>query len=124
MRAFFVASDLGAAWTGNQPQQDRFSELLDQYGLKKGGRLRDRNSGGARTYIKQLKMLGLIFRDKDGSFFPTQAGNDMLEASEVVQTLQYQLLKLQYPSSETLTGRSAIDDKFQIRPFVFLLKLY
>ena len=123
MRAFFVASDLGTAWTGNQSQQDRFSELLDQYGLKKGGRLRDNHSGGARTYIKQLKMLGLIFSDETGAFFPTQAGNDMLEASEIVQTLQYQLLKLQYPSSDTLSGRSAIDRKFNIRPFVFLLKL-
>ena len=123
MRAFFVASDNGKAWTGQQEQQDKFSALLDQYSLKKGGKLRDKNSGGARTYIAQLELLGLVFKDSNGLYYPTLSGLDMLDATEIVKTLQYQLLKLQYPSTYTLNKGSAIDAKFEIRPFVFLLRL-
>jgi hypothetical protein len=123
MRAFFVASDNGKAWTGQQEQQDKFSALLDQYGLKKGGKLRDNQSGGSRTYIAQLALLGLIFKDAQKFYYPTLAGLDLLDSNEIVKTLQYQLLKLQYPSTYTLSRGSAIDAKFQIRPFFFLLRL-
>ena len=123
MRAFFVASDNGKAWSGKQEQQDKFSALLDQYGLKKGGKLRDKQSGGSRTYIAQLALLGLIFKDDQKFYYPTLAGLDMLDATEIVKTLQYQLLKLQYPSSYTLSRGSSIDAKFEIRPFAFLLRL-
>jgi hypothetical protein len=124
MRAFFIASDNGEAWTGRQEQQDNFSALLDKYGLKNGGELRDDNSGGSRTYRAQLALLGLIFKkDSNGFSYPTQSGLDMLEATEIVKTLQYQLLKLQYPSTYSLNPKSPIDRKFNVRPFIFLLRL-
>jgi hypothetical protein len=124
MRVFFVASGNGEAWTGQQAQQDKFSALLDEYGLKKGGELRDKKSGGSRTYRSQLALLGLIFeKDSNGFQYPTQSGLDMLDATVLVKTLQYQLLKLQYPSTYSLNPKEPIDRKFNIRPFVFLLRL-
>ena len=58
LRAMVVASELGTSWGGEQVQQDKFSRLLEEYGLKKGGNQKDQKSGGPRTYESQMSLLG------------------------------------------------------------------
>ena len=57
LRALVVASELGTSWGGEQAHQNKFSKLLDDYGLKSGGEQRDKNSGGSRTYEAQMRSL-------------------------------------------------------------------
>jgi hypothetical protein len=124
LRAMVVASELGTTWGGDQGQQNQFSRLLDEYGLKSGGDQRDKNPGGSRTYEAQMRSLGLLYKDsRDGSLKLTQAGQDLVELIEPSKTFEYQILKFQYPSSYSLGRNVDIDRKIKIRPFLFLLKL-
>lgn len=124
LRAMVVASELGTTWGGDQGQQNQFSKLLDEYGLKAGGDQRDKNPGGSRTYEAQMRSLGLLYKDsKDGTLKLTQAGQDLVELIEPSKTFEYQILKFQYPSSYSLGRNVDIDRTIKIRPFSFLLKL-
>ena len=62
LRALVVASELGTSWGGEQAHQNKFSKLLDDYGLKSGGEQRDKNSGGSRTYEAQMRSLGFLYK--------------------------------------------------------------
>lgn len=123
LRAMVVASELGATWGGYQSRQNKFSKLLEDYGLKAGGDQRDANSGGSRTYEAQMRSLGLLYKDGEGRLKLTQAGQDLVEFVEPSKTFEYQILKFQYPSSYSMGPMVGIDPNIKIRPFLFLLKL-
>lgn len=124
LRAMVIASELGSSWTGDQNQQNEFSKLLDQHGLKSGGNQRDRNPGGSRTYEAQMRSLGLLYKDAtDGTLKLTQSGQDLVELVEPSKTFEFQVLKYQYPSEYSLGRNVDIDPSIKIRPFLFLLKL-
>ncbi len=124
LRAMVVASELGTSWVGDQGQQNKFSELLEKYGLKGGGNQRDDNPGGSRTYEAQMRLLGLLYKDTDTNTLKlTQAGEDLVNLQEPTKTMEFQILKCQFPSSYSLARNVGIDRSIKIRPFVFLLKL-
>ena len=122
LRAMIVSSKRGAAWK-DQANQDKFSEILDKLNLKDGGKLRDKNSGGSRTYLAQFEALGLILDDKKEGLKLTQAGEDLNNLHEPTSTLAYQLLKFQYPSTYSLKTAVGIARDIVIRPFLFILEL-
>jgi len=124
LRAMVVASELGSIWGGDQEQQNQFSKLLDDYGLKAGGDQRDAKSGGARTYEAQMRSLGLLYKEpKAGTLKLTQAGEDLVGLIEPAKTFEYQVLKFQYPSSYSMSRNVDIDRSIKIRPFLFILQL-
>ena len=123
LRAMVVASELGSTWGGEQEQQNKFTHLLEQYGLKKGGNQRDAKSGGARTYEAQMSLVGLLFKDEHGQLKLTQAGEDLVAFNETAKTFEYQILKVQYPSAYSMASGVGLDRSIKIRPFIFLLKL-
>lgn len=108
---------------GEQEQQNKFAQLLEEYGLKKGGNQKDSNSGGPRTYESQMSLLGLLFKDSEGHLHLTQAGEDLVSFNDTAKTFEYQVLKVQYPSSYSMSRGVGIDSNIKIRPFAFLLKL-
>jgi hypothetical protein len=124
LRAMVVASELGSSWVGDQGQQNKFSELLEKYGLKGGGNQRDDNSGGSRTYEAQMRLLGLLYKDSSTNTLKlTQAGEDLVNLQEPTKTMEYQILKCQFPSTYSLGRNVGIDRAIKVRPFLFLLKL-
>ncbi len=123
LRAMVVASDLGNIWGGEQKKQNKFSQILEEYGLKKGGNQRDENSGGPRTYESQMSLLGLLFKDKEGKLNLTQAGEDLVAFNNTAKTFEYQVLKAQFPSAYSMSKGVGLDKNIKIRPFIFLLKL-
>lgn len=123
LRAMVIASELGSTWTGDQNQQNEFSKLLDQYGLKSGGDQRDKNPGGSRTYEAQMRSLGFLYKNNDGRLKLTQSGQDLVDLIEPSRTFEFQVLKYQYPSEYSLSRNVNIDPRIKIRPFLFLLKL-
>lgn len=123
LRAMVVASELGSTWGGEQEQQNKFTQLLEQYGLKKGGNQRDAHSGGARTYEAQMSLVGLLYKDEAGQLKLTQAGEDLVAFNDTAKTFEYQILKVQYPSAYSMASGVGLDRSIKIRPFIFLLKL-
>jgi hypothetical protein len=123
LRAMVVASELGNIWGGEQKKQNKFSQILEEYGLKKGGNQRDENSGGPRTYESQMSLLGLLFKDKDGKLNLTQAGEDLVAFNNTAKTFEYQVLKAQFPSAYSMSKGVGLNQNIKIRPFIFLLKL-
>jgi hypothetical protein len=94
LRAMIVASELGSTWGGDQGQQDKFAKLLDDYGLKAGGKQRDKNAGGSRTYEAQMRSLGLLYKDSNGGTLKlTQSGQDLVDFIDLSKTFEYQILK-------------------------------
>ena len=122
LRAMVVASELGSTW-GNQKQQDKFSDLLNTYGLKIGSKLQDENSGGSRTYDAQFESFGLIYKDELSNLKLTQAGEDLINFVNPAETFLYQILKFQYPSSYSMGRNVKLDLNVKIRPFLFILQL-
>ena len=122
LRAMIIASELGTTWSGDQQQQNTFAKLLDDYGLKSGGILRDRNSGGSRTYEAQFRSLGLLYNNGE-KLALTHAGEDLVALENTTQTLQRQILKYQYPSAYSLGRNVQIDPEIKVRPFTLLLRL-
>uniref|UniRef100_UPI004048C12E hypothetical protein n=1 Tax=Polynucleobacter sp. TaxID=2029855 RepID=UPI004048C12E len=123
LKAMVVASELGSTWSGDVGQQMQFAKLLEDYGLKGGGSQRDANSGGARTYEAQLRLLGLLYKDIDGDLSLTQSGLAAVELEELSMTFMWQILKVQYPCLYSTGPMVNIDPAIKVRPFVFILDL-
>jgi hypothetical protein len=123
LRALIAASERGSSWVGKQGNQDLFAKLLDDYGIKKGGKLRDAGSGGSRTYEAQMRALGLIYKAEDGALKLTQAGEDLANLRNIAETLQYQMMRFQFPAPYSQGPMVNIDPSIKIRPFLFLLQL-
>ena len=123
LRALLVSSKLGKDWGGAQKNQDQFGKILNDLGLKVGGKIKDAKSGGSRTYESQLSLLGLIFKENTGSIELTKAGEELVGLADPAATLEHQILKLQYPSIYSLSRGVGIDPSIKIRPFNFILRL-
>ena len=98
-------------------------EGLEDAGLKRRGARRDKGGGGARTYRAWLKSLGLIFMDSDDRLWTTLAGDAILQGGPPLPVMKKLVLATQFPSAFTAKGLSAVDPRFRVRPFVFLLQL-
>lgn len=123
LKAMVVASELGSTWSGDQQQQNHFAKLLEDYGLKGGGNQRDANSGGARTYEAQLRLLGLLFKGSNGALSLTQSGLAAVELEDLANTFIWQILKVQYPCLYSVGQNVNIDPSIKVRPFILLLDL-
>lgn len=111
-------------WNGNQQLQDTFTKTLELNNLKRPGTQYDLHSGGARTYLAQLKCLGLIFqRNRNGIFFPTIAGEAIMQGNNGIDVLQHMLLHHQYPSYYGNNSNVKIHPQLKIKPFLFILEL-
>lgn len=113
----------GQTWSGNQGLQDVFCKALELAGLKRPGEQYDSHSGGPRTYIAQLKSLGLLFERSTHQLFYTQAGEDLYNGQPPLPILQELLLRYQYPSPYGLVANVRINPAIQIKPFLFVLKM-
>ncbi|MFC7370756.1 restriction endonuclease FokI C-terminal domain-containing protein [Fictibacillus iocasae] len=122
--SLFTLQTLGDIWSNNLNRQLDFEEELERYGLKRTGQRRDRRAGGARTYEAWLFNLGLIFKETNTDLVRTTlAGEALLSGQPPVPIITNQLMKLQYPSPYSVRSRVDINNRFQIRPFRFLLRL-
>lgn len=111
------------AWSGNQALQNAFCKALENAGLKRAGVQYSPNSGGPRTYLSQLKCLGLIFQRDDNSIWFTKAGEDLLEGEPPLPIMQSMLLRHQYPSVYGKLNNVKINSGLRVKPFVFVLDL-
>ncbi len=120
---------IGNVWAGNTELQIRFEDELGHRGLIQHGNLRSRaegsGGGGARTYFAWLKSLGLVFVETEHRTCQlTLAGLELLRGDQTfVDIMRHQLIRFQYPSNSSYQGSARIDERFNIHPFWFLLKL-
>ena len=115
---------LNRPWTVELARE--FEERLEALGLKRPGTRRDGGGSGARTYRAQLYCLGLVFcQETDGSeiYRLTRAGERLFNGESPVEIITNQLLKLQFPSSYSIGRGTAVDRRFNLHPFRFLLHL-
>lgn len=110
-------------WGGNQELQNEFCKALEASGLKRNGDQYDPTSGGPRTYLAQLRSLGLMFVRENNSLWLTKAGQDIVDGKPPLPILQKLLLRYQYPSMYSVGQNVKIHPNIKVKPFVFILKL-
>jgi len=111
------------SWAGRQDMQNSFCKALEAAGLKRVGEQYDPHSGGPRTYLAQLKCLGLIFQRPDKQIFYTLAGEDLASGEPPLPILQDLLLKHQYPSCYGYLTGIRMHPEIIVKPFLFVLRL-
>ena len=125
--AVFSTVSLDAQWQGNVSLHRRFEDGLEEAGLKRIGERRDARGSGGRTYYAWLASLGLVFtQESSNKAFLTLAGEAIMQGRSPVEVLKWQVLKYQFPSPFSLSpgnSRSRVNERFKIRPFLFLLRL-
>ena len=122
--SLFNLQTIGENWSETIDRQLDFEIELERFGLKRPGERRDQRAGGARTYESWLYNLGLVFiENATGIVRTTLAGEALLAGEPPVPIITNQLMKLQYPSPYSVRSRVAINSRFRIRPFRFLLRL-
>jgi hypothetical protein len=109
-------------WASNQRLQNQFIKALEAFGLKRGGVQYDPKSGGARTYIAQLRSLGLVFK-REKKLYLTIAGEDMANGKAPLPILQEMLFRNQFPSVYSRNVRVKIHPSIKVKPFLFVLEL-
>jgi hypothetical protein len=109
-------------WAGNQDLQDAFCKALEVAGLKKEGVQYDAHSGGPRTYLAQLKCLGLLF-EREGRLLATKAGEDLANGLPPLPIVQSMVLRHQYPSVYGNLANVRMNPQMRVKPFLFVLKL-
>ena len=107
---------------GNIENQKSFTKNLEKNNLKRKGDQYDENSGGPRTYFNQLECLGLVFKNKK-NYYLTISGEAIASGIEPKKILQYNLLRLQYPSPYSRSSNCNIHPEIKIKPFLFILEL-
>lgn len=109
----------------DQETQDKYSQVLDQTNLKKGGAPVSANSGGFRTCQAQDLALGLSYLRRGALELElTQDGAALVEETEdAVAIIQRRLLVFQYPSPYSMGPQVNMDERIKVRPFIFLLRL-
>lgn len=122
--AAFSAAALDKKWHGQRESHLSFEDSLEQEGLKRKGERRDHTGGGGRTYKAWLMSLGLIFtHNAAGETKLTLAGEALINGKNPVEVLKGQVLKYQFPSPFSMSRNIAVNSRFRIHPFVFMLKL-
>ena len=115
---------LNQEWTGNRDIHLLLEESLEKAGIKRVGTRRDRTGGGGRTYLAWVSSLGLVFlQEGTRKLKLTLAGEAIMSGDSPVTVLKWQIFKYQFPSSFSLSRGVAVNARFKIRPFRFLLKL-
>lgn len=117
-----IEKTLAESWSGNIENQKSFTKNLENQNLKRKGEQYDKNSGGPRTYFNQLECLGLIFKNKK-NYYLTISGEAIASGIEPKKILQYNLLRLQYPSPYSRSSNCNIHPEIKIKPFLFILEL-
>jgi hypothetical protein len=112
----FEQSKLSTDW------EESFKTLLETKNLKQDYRSYHANPGGNRTYRSQLEALGLIYRENDKIEF-TKAGEDLKNGVAPLKVLQTQLIRMQYPSTYSVSANVAIDESILVKPILFLMQL-
>ena len=108
---------------GGQASQDAIYERLGQLGVKvASSKTGVSNPGGLRTYLAQLECLGFLLRDA-GGWAPTIAGQQMIDATNPLDVLRCQLLRMQFPSVYGDGRNVQVSHSVRIKPFAFLLRL-
>lgn len=113
----------GYSWSGDQETQNKFCKALEGAGLKRAGEQYDRHSGGSRTYLAQLKSLGLLFQRGNNEIWTTLAGEKLTLGETPLEVMQTQLFRYQYPSAYSRSPYIRIHPDLKVKPFLFLLKL-
>lgn len=114
----------GKVWKSSDKSIElEYEHSLEVAQLKARGDRRDQGGGGARTYRAWMKSLGLVFMDADGRLQLTCAGEALAEGQAPLPILKNQVLNYQFPASFTSKGSSAVENRFTVRPFVFILQL-
>jgi hypothetical protein len=122
--ATIVENSTEAEWNSNRSAHLSLENKLENANLKREGPRRDRTGGGGRTYVAWLKSLGLLFEQKKPSkLLLTLAGEAIMDANSPVSIIKHQIFKYQFPSSYSLNRNVNVNPRFQIRPFIFMLKL-
>ena len=111
------------SWQGRQDIQNSFCKALEEAGLKRAGEQHDPHSGGPRTYLAQLKCLGILFQDSQKRVYYTQAGDELVTGNAPLPILQDLLLKHQYPSCYSNLAQIKINPGIRVKPFLFVLRL-
>lgn len=111
------------SWQGRQDIQNSFCKALEAAGLKRAGEQYDPYNGGPRTYLAQLKCLGILFQDSQKRILYTQAGEELATGNAPLPILQDLLLKHQYPSCYSNLSQIKMNPGIRIKPFLFVLRL-
>lgn len=110
-------------WQGRQDIQNSFCKALESAGLKRPGEQYDPHSGGPRTYLAQLKCLGMLFQDTSNRILYTQAGEELATGNAPLPILQDLLLRHQYPSCYSNLSQIKVNPGIRVKPFLFVLRL-
>lgn len=113
----------GESWKGRQDIQNSFCKALESAGLKRPGEQYDPHSGGPRTYLAQLKCLGILFQDSNHRILYTQAGDELATGNAPLPILQDLLLKHQYPSCYSNLTQIKMNPGIRVKPFLFVMQL-
>lgn len=113
----------GESWKGRQDIQNSFCKALEAAGLKRPGEQYDPHSGGPRTYLAQLKCLGVLFQDSQRQILYTQAGDELATGNAPLPILQDLLLKHQYPSCYSNLTQIKMNPGIRVKPFLFVMRL-
>lgn len=115
----------GRTWSSNGREVElSFEENLERAGIKGEGPRFDRTGGGARTYRAWLRSLGLFYQDKDKVCYLTDAGEALVKNDmPPFEIIKKQVLENQFPSTFSCKWPSSVDDRFAVRPFIFILQL-
>ena len=129
LNALVAFNDLCVGKKWEPALQLDYEDLLEERGLMQHGTLRARKAGigggGARTYMKQLKDLGLAFQEDDNKKCRlTLIGRDLVNGDiSFVEAMRLQLQRYQYPSATTWSGSAKINHEFRVHPFQFMFRL-
>lgn len=120
----FAEEALGQVWNGQRESHLSLEDALESSGFKRKGDRRDHTGGGGRTYKAWLSSLGLLFTQQDTKQLRlTLAGEAIMNGDSPVKVLTQQILKYQFPSSFSISRGVRVNERFQIHPFWFLLRL-
>ena len=120
----FAEVALDQEWQGQRTSHLSSEDMLEKAGLKRKGDRRDQTGGGARTYQAWVVSLGLIFvQQSTGKIKLTLAGEAIMNGDNPVDVLKNQVLKYQFPSNFSTSTHVNVSERFQIHPFIFMLRL-
>lgn len=130
--AAFSGVAAGMRWSGNAELQMAYEDRLESLSLKQAGdhteRDRGRGGSGGRTHAQMLYALGLFFyhrdsEESDEEVHLTLAGQALVDQADALPVLRKQVLAFQFPSAYSAAPSVNVDRRFQLRPFVLLLRL-
>lgn len=118
----YAGATLEHQWDGSRDLHIQFEDELEKAGLKRVGSRRDHTGSGGRTYAAWLRSLGLIcIESSTRQVYLTLAGEAIVNGKSPVKVLKKQVLNYQFPSQFSLSV--GVDERFKLKPFVFLLRL-